>query len=316
MERSGKVVVAGEWRDIRARCAPSMSTAPKDGDEMADKTTAEIATYFRVLDGTRVRYADTKADSDTVILMLAPWPETLWAYRRIWDQISAVGRVVALDMPGFGHSDQPERLIAPDAMGDFLALLIDEWGLGAPHIVGPDVGTAAALFLANKAPDKVTSLSIGGGAVTSPIAAGGALEAVIGAPSLDDVRQLDARANISAADESAAPRALEPEVLEDYVSAYDLGRFAESARFVRHYPEQNKLVQDFLPSIQIPTLILAGENDDLVPWSNNQFLADTMPNSVTHRLDAGHFAWEEAAAEYGRLVSEWIAGGYKRYTGN
>ncbi len=283
---------------------------------MPDKATAEIATYFRVLDGTRVRYADTKADSDTVILTLAPWPETLWAYRRIWDQISAVGRVVALDMPGFGHSDQPERLIAPDAMGDFLALLIDEWDLGAPHIVGPDVGTAAALFLANKAPDRVTSLSIGGGAVTSPIAAGGALEAVIGAPSLDDVRQLDARASISAADESAAPHALEPEVLEDYVSAYDLGRFAESARFVRHYPEQNKVIQDFLPSIQIPTLILAGENDDLVPWSNNQFLADTLPNSVAHRLDAGHFAWEEAAGEYGRLVSEWISGGYKKYTGS
>jgi pimeloyl-ACP methyl ester carboxylesterase len=283
---------------------------------MPDKTTAEIATYFRVLDGTRVRYADTKADSDTVILTLAPWPETLWAYRRIWHQISAVGRVVALDMPGFGHSDQPERLIAPDAMGDFLALLIDEWDLGAPHIVGPDVGTAAALFLANKAPDRVTSLSIGGGAVTSPIAAGGALEAVIGAPSLDDVRQLDARANLSAADESAAPHALEPEVLEDYVSAYDLGRFAESARFVRHYPEQNKVIQDFLPSIQIPTLILAGENDDLVPWSNNQFLADTLPNGVAHRLDAGHFAWEEAAGEYGRLVSEWISGGYKKYTGS
>ena len=44
--------------------------------------------------------------------MLAPWPETLWAYRRVWDQVGAVGRVVALDMPGFGHSDQPERLIA------------------------------------------------------------------------------------------------------------------------------------------------------------------------------------------------------------
>ncbi len=38
-----------------------------------------------------------------------------------------------------------------------------------------------------------------------------------------------------------------------------------------------------------------------MPWSNNQFLADTMPNSVAHRLDAGHFAWEEAAGEYGRL---------------
>jgi pimeloyl-ACP methyl ester carboxylesterase len=255
---------------------------------MTDQTTSEIATYFRVCDGTRVRYADTKVDSDTVILMLAPWPETLWAYRRVWSQISAVGRIIALDMPGFGHSDQPERLIAPDAMGEFLALLIDEWGLGMPHVVGPDVGTAAALFLAAKAPEKVTSLSIGGGAVVTPIAAGGALAAVIGTPSLDDVRQLDARVNISAAVEGAATQATEPAVHEDYVSAFDLGRFAESARFVRHYPEQNKVSQEFLPSIQIPTLILAGEHDDLVPWSNNQFLADTLPNSVAHS-DAGPY---------------------------
>src|SRR5271170_3827043 len=176
----------------RARkCAPDalveIRVGTKDGDGMADKITAEIATYFRVCDGTRVRYADTKADSEIVILMLAPWPETLWAFRWVWGQISAVGRVVALDMPGFGHSDQPERLIAPDAMGDFLILLIDEWGLGAPHIVGPDVGTAAALFLAAKAPEKVTSLSLGGGAVSFPVEAGGALQAVIEAPSLDDV---------------------------------------------------------------------------------------------------------------------------------
>jgi pimeloyl-ACP methyl ester carboxylesterase len=306
----GQIHGIGERRDIRA----SSATRTQGQEAMADQTASEIATYFRVCDGTRVRYADTKADSHTVILMLAPWPETLWAYRRVWGQISAVGRVVALDMPGFGHSDQPERLIAPDAMGDFLALLIDEWSLGAPHIVGPDVGTAAALFLAAKAPEKVTSLSIGGGAVSTPIAAGGALEAVIGAPSLDDVRQLDARVNISAADESSAPQATEPEVHEDYVSAYDLGRFAESARFVRHYPEQNKVLQEFLPSIQTATLILAGEHDDLVPWSNNQLLADTMPNSVAHRLDAGHFAWEEAAGEFGRLVSEWVAGGYKKYS--
>ncbi len=44
---------------------------------------ASITTYFRVCDGVRVRYADTKAKSDTTLLMLAPWPESLWAFRRI-----------------------------------------------------------------------------------------------------------------------------------------------------------------------------------------------------------------------------------------
>src|SRR5580704_11208790 len=215
---------------------------------MGAEPVSTISTYFRVCDGVRVRFADTKAASDVTVLLLAPWPESLWAFRRIWNRVAAVARVVAIDLPGFGHSDGRPELIAPDSSGVFLARLIDEWDLGAPHVVGPDIGTAAALFLAAKAPQRVTSLSIGGGAIAFPIAAGGALEAVIGAPSLDDVRQLDARVNISAADEIAAPQATEPEVHEDYVSAYDLGRFAESARFVRHYPEQNKVLREFLPS--------------------------------------------------------------------
>jgi len=272
-----------------------------------------ITTYFRVSDGVRLRYADTKADSDTVVLMLAPWPESLWAFRRIWDRVTPLGRVLALDMPGFGHSDQQRpELIAPDAMGEFLARLIDEWGLGAPHIVGPDVGTAAALFLAAKAPERVTSLTIGGGAVLFPVKAGGALKDVIEAPSLDVVRELDARTNIGYAVQAGASSDSEPDVHEDYVSAYDLGRFAESARFVRHYPEQNKMLGDLLPTITTPTLIVAGRSDDLVPWSNNQYLGEVLPNSELHPLDAGHFAWEEAADEYGRLVVDWASGGYRR----
>jgi pimeloyl-ACP methyl ester carboxylesterase len=271
-----------------------------------------ISTYFRVCDGARVRFADTRADSDVTMLLLAPWPESLWAFRRIWGSVSAAGRVVAIDMPGFGHSDGRSELIAPDASGAFLARLIDEWGLGAPHVVGPDVGTAAALFLAAKAPDLVTSLTIGGGAVRFPIDAGGALKDIIEAPSLDAVRGLDARTNIGDAVEPVAASESEPDVHEDYVSAYDLGRFAESARFVRHYPEQNPVLRDLLPAITTPTQIVAGRDDDLVPWSNNQYLDELLPNSEIHPLDAGHFAWEQAAENYGRLVVDWVGGGYRK----
>jgi pimeloyl-ACP methyl ester carboxylesterase len=279
---------------------------------MSAKAVSPISTSFRVYDGVRVRFADNRAGSEITVLLLAPWPETLWAFRRIWDRVSEVGRVVAIDMPGFGHSDGRPELIAPDASGAFLSGLIAEWDLGAPHIVGPDVGTAAALFLAARSPERVTSLTVGGGAVRFPIEAGGALKEIIEAPSLGVVRELDARTNIGYAVEPAAASESEPEVHEDYVSAYDLGRFAESARFVRHYPEQNLVLRDLLPTITTPTQIVAGRDDDLVPWSNNQYLDDLLPNSEIHPLDAGHFAWEQAAEEYGRLVVDWIGGGYER----
>ena len=278
---------------------------------MGTEPASTISTYFRVCDGVRVRFADTKTVSDVTVLLLAPWPESLWAFRRVWNRVTAVARVVAVDLPGFGHSDGRAELIAPDSSGVFLARLIDEWDLGAPHVVGPDIGTAAALFLAAKAPERVTSLTIGGGAVRFPIEAGGALKDIIEAPSLDVVRALDARTNIGYAVEPGASSATEPEVHEDYVSAYDLGRFAESARFVRHYPEQNPILGDLLPSITTPTQILAGRHDDLVPWSNNEYLHELLPNSKIHPLDAGHFVWEEAAEAYGRLIADWISGGYR-----
>jgi pimeloyl-ACP methyl ester carboxylesterase len=75
---------------------------------------------------------------------------------------------------------------------------------------------------------------------------------------------------------------------------------------------QSPVLGELLPSIATPTLIVAGRADDLVPWSNNQYLADRLPNCEAHQLDARHFAWEQASDEYGRLVAEWVGGGYRR----
>jgi pimeloyl-ACP methyl ester carboxylesterase len=75
------------------------------------------------------------------------------------------------------------------------------------------------------------------------------------------------------------------------------------------------VLHDLLPSITTPTQIVAGRHDDLVPWSNSEYLDDLLPNSEMHPLDAGHFAWEEAAKEYGRLVADWVSGGYRRVAG-
>ena len=80
---------------------------------------------------------------------------------------------------------------------------------------------------------------------------------------------------------------------------------------MRQYPEQNPVLGDLLATITTPTQIVAGRDDDLVPWSNNQYLDDLLPNSELHPLDAGHFAWA-SAGEYGRLVVDWVSGGYRR----
>ena len=76
-----------------------------------------ISTYFRVCDGVRVRFADSKADADVTVLLLAPWPESLWAFRRIWDRVAAVGRVVAIDLPGVRPLGWPPGTDCPGQLG-------------------------------------------------------------------------------------------------------------------------------------------------------------------------------------------------------
>ena len=274
---------------------------------------APISPFFRVCDGVRIRFADNKADSSGVtVLMVSPWPQSLWAFRRIWDRVSGVARVVAIDLPGFGHSRRSPRAHRTGCDRRVPYAPYRGMAPGRPARGRSGRGHRRRVVPGSQRPGRVTSLTIGGGAVRTPIDAGGALKDVIEAPGLDDVRQLDARTNIGVAVEPVAGADSEPDVHEDYVSAYDLGRFAESARFVRHYPEQNPVLRGVLPSITTPTQIIAGREDDLVPWSNNEYLNDLLPNSEIHPLDAGHFAWEQAPDEYGRLIVEWVTGGFQR----
>jgi pimeloyl-ACP methyl ester carboxylesterase len=80
---------------------------------------------------------------------------------------------------------------------------------------------------------------------------------------------------------------------------------------------RNPALRGLLPSITTPAQIIAGRGTTWCrgAWSNNEYLADLLPNSEIHLLEAGHFAWEQASDEYGRLILEWVTGGFQRLGG-
>lgn len=166
------------------------------------------------------------------ILLTSPWPESLLAFRRIWPTFATGAWLVAIDLPGFGRSEGRTSLFTPDAMAGFLHGLIGEFGLGSPHLVAPDVGTGAALFLAARHPDSVTSLVVGGGASAYPLDVTSTLADIIAAPDIEAFKSMDIPGIIGA----SVDRDQESDVWEDYVTSYENGRFAESARYVRSYP--------------------------------------------------------------------------------
>jgi pimeloyl-ACP methyl ester carboxylesterase len=133
---------------------------------MSDRAVAQVTTRQRKADGLMVRYADSEGGGDETVLLLNPWPESLFAWETIWSRLAQTARLVAIDLPGFGQSEGRADLLSPRAMGSFLLRLIDEWGLAHPHVVGPDVGTGAVLFAASEDVDRFPSVVVGSGAAS------------------------------------------------------------------------------------------------------------------------------------------------------
>src|SRR3954468_24757052 len=160
---------------------------------MTTSLTASIEPRFRMVDGLRIRCADSGGSQEPVILLTSPWPESLYAFAPMWEALAEHARLFAVDLPGFGGSERRAELLSPRAMGGFLARLVAEAELGTPHIVAPDVGTSAALFAAGAHPKAFATVTVGSGGAGFPLELGEPLASWVLDPDLDKYRGIDPR---------------------------------------------------------------------------------------------------------------------------
>jgi pimeloyl-ACP methyl ester carboxylesterase len=265
---------------------------------------------FRTIDGLSIRFAESE-HADDHALLLSPWPESLLAFEPTWARLAEHAHLVAIDLPGFGHSERRNMLMSPRAMGEFLIRVADTFGLDNPHVVGPDIGTAASLSAAAQYPGRLRSLVVGSGASTFPLQLGSRLKEWVEATDLEPYRDADPRQIVAGALTGIERYVLAEPVREDYLSSYEGDRFVESMRYVRSYPTELPALRDLLPGIETPVQIIAGRRDPAVPPINAEFLHERLPRSKLEMVDAGHFTWEEAADEFAALVTHWWDGGYE-----
>src|SRR5271155_5012026 len=95
------------------------------------------AARFQRIDGLQVRYCESDRDQECEAMLLSPLPESLFAYRSVWGELAKGAHLVAIDLPGFGHSEGRTSLLAPAAMGEFLLHAADVFRLEQPHVIAP-----------------------------------------------------------------------------------------------------------------------------------------------------------------------------------
>jgi pimeloyl-ACP methyl ester carboxylesterase len=266
---------------------------------------SEINTRFRTIDGLSVRYAQSTEPREVEALLFAPWPETLYAYDATWASLAERAHLTAVDLPGFGHSELRADLLSPQAMGEFIARVADEFGLARPHVVGPDIGTSAVLFAVAEHPDRFRSATVGSGGAAVPLQLGEPLHSWVHDEDLAPYRALGQRDILTIALDSIQGYELPAEVREDYRAAYVGTRFADQIPYVQAYRRELPVLGEKLGGITTPVQIINGRFDPVVPLANAEYLRERIPGSRLDVVDKGHFIWEEGADDYARLLTEW-----------
>ena len=271
-----------------------------------------IRPEFTTLDGLAIRYATSPKPGAETVVLLSPWPESIYAYLPTWQRLAERFSLVAVDLPGFGRSQGRPDLLSTRAMGEFVIRMISSFDIDVPHVVGPDVGTGALLWAAVTHPEAFSSIVVGAGGATFPLQVDGLLKTFIEAGSIEPFKELDPadviRQSVGAIKNYDVPTI----VRDDYVKSYSGDRFAQSVAYVQSYPADLEALSPRLPSLETPVQILVGRDDPYGLASDAQLLDQRLSHSELHVFPTGHNAWEEDPAAYAGAIIDWVNGGYLR----
>jgi pyruvate dehydrogenase E2 component (dihydrolipoamide acetyltransferase) len=208
-------------------------------------------------------------------------------------------RVIALDLPGHGHS---QKAVGAGDVASFSATLtafLDALSIDRAHLVGHSLGGAIALHLALEQPDRVASLTL-----VSPAGLG------------TDINMDYIRGFIEAGRRKAMtpvlqmlfsdPELVSRDMIEEVLRFKRLDGVEAALRAVAGASfadgRQSTVLADRLGELAMPVQIIWGTDDKILPPSH----ADNVPEKVTvHRMEnVGHMAHMEAAGDVNRLIAE------------
>ena len=244
-----------------------------------------------------------------VLLHGFPMDRTMWSFQR--SSVGSIYRLITPDLRGHGHSAAPDGVYRIDDMADDVIETLDALQLTDPvHLGGLSMGGYIALSIAKRYPERLKALMLINtrAAADSPEAA---------AKREEQAKEIEASGDIEPLVQAALPRMFaesttreHPELvkrLHTHMSRTVPRAVVGALRGMATRPDR----MAFLPKLTVPTLVIAGLEDQVVPIAEARAMAAAIPGShfvaVPH---AGHLSPLENhqatdAAILGFLESLW-----------
>ena len=199
------------------------------------------------------------------------------------DVLAADRRVLVPDLPGWGRSPRPPRALSLVELADALAGFLDTEGLERLPLVANSLGSQVVVELAVRHPERVSALVLVG-------------------PTVDpDLRTAALQARSFVLDSIREPPSLWWIIAGDYARMGPL-RFARTAHFALR-----QRMEDLLPRVEAPTLVLRGEHDAFATQAWCERAAELLPRGSLAVLDgAAHAAHYSDPVRVAALVRSFL----------
>ncbi|ENU80523.1 hypothetical protein F975_01577 [Acinetobacter sp. ANC 3789] len=258
--------------------------------------------------GFSTNYHDMGSGKRTILMIHGSGPGvTAWAnWRLVMPELSKQARVIAPDMLGFGYTERPEGVSYNKAVWvQQVKDLLDALDIDQVDLVGNSFGGSIALAFTIAYPKRVRRLVLMG-SVGVPFQITRGLDNVWGyEPSFQNMRKL--------MDVFAYSRELITDELAElrYQASIRPG-FQESFSAMFPAPRQRwvdalESPAEQIESLQQPTLIIHGRDDQVIPLQTSLTLLKLIPRSQLHVFgQCGHWAQIEHNVRFNRLVSDFF----------
>ena len=247
----------------------------------------------------------TEAGTGTPLLLLHAFPLSRAMWKQDVELFAALTRVIAPDLPGFGGSSrQPQPSIA--AMAQVASGLLDELHIKEPVIVaGLSMGGYVAFEFLRQFPKRVRAL----GLFSTRAAA-------------DSPQQREGRMKLAEQLKASGVELLMTSTLPKLIGLTSTASrpavVSQVEKFIRaaspdgvidslHAMAERRDSQPLLSGIRCPVLIVAGDEDALVPAQESRAMAQAIPGAKLEIIpQAGHLVNLEQPEIFQRLVASWI----------
>lgn len=102
-----------------------------------------------IIKDVKVNYIDYGQNNDPIVL-LHGWGQNIEMMKGIGNQFSSTNRIIIVDLPGFGKSEEPKTVWTIDDYVLFLKELVDKLNVNNPIIIGHSFGGKIGLLYASK----------------------------------------------------------------------------------------------------------------------------------------------------------------------